>query len=62
MALVFLNNNSDEKGKTTGFNFQVHLYPRKWAVDLMYVAPKGYHLNQKDWQVHPQTSITIVKM
>jgi hypothetical protein len=43
----FLNNNSDEKGKTTGFNFQVHLYPRKWAIDLMYVAPKGYHLEPK---------------
>lgn len=43
----FLNNNTDEKGKTKGFNFQVHLYPRKWAIDLLYVAPKGYHLQQK---------------
>jgi len=40
----FLNKNSDEKGKTKGFNFQVHLYPRKWAIDLLYVSPKGYHL------------------
>jgi len=40
----FLNNGSDEKGKTKGFNFQVHLYPRKWAIDLMYISPKGYHL------------------
>jgi hypothetical protein len=40
----FLNPNSDEKGKTKGFNFQVHVYPHKWAIDLMYVAPKGYHL------------------
>ena len=40
----FLNNKSDEKGKTKGFNFQVHVYPHKWAIDLMYVAPKGYHL------------------
>ncbi len=40
----FLNKNSDEKGKTTGFNFQVHLYPRKWAIDLLYISPKGYHL------------------
>ena len=40
----FLNKNTDEKGKTKGFNFQVHLYPHKWAIDLMYVAPKGYHL------------------
>jgi len=40
----FLNKNSDEKGKTKGFNFQVHLYPRKWAIDLLYMSPKGYHL------------------
>ena len=43
----FLNPNTDEKGKTSGFNFQVHLYPRKWAIDLLYVAPKGYHLEPK---------------
>jgi hypothetical protein len=43
----FLNNKVDEKGKTKGFNFQVHLYPRKWAIDLLYVAPKGYHLEPK---------------
>jgi len=40
----FLNKGSDEKGKTKGFNFQVHVYPRKWAIDLMYISPKGYHL------------------
>jgi len=43
----FLNNKVDEKGKTKGFNFQVHLYPHKWAIDLLYVAPKGYHLEPK---------------
>jgi hypothetical protein len=43
----FLNPKSDEKGKTSGFNFQVHLYPRKWAIDLLYVAPKGYHIEPK---------------
>ena len=43
----FLNPNTDEKGKTSGFNFQVHLYPRKWSIDLLYVAPKGYHLEPK---------------
>jgi hypothetical protein len=43
----FLNKNADEKGKTKGFNFQVHLYPRKWAIDLLYVSPKGYHLEPK---------------
>ena len=43
----FLNPKADEKGKTSGFNFQVHLYPRKWAIDLLYVAPKGYHIEPK---------------
>ena len=43
----FLNPKTDEKGKTSGFNFQVHLYPRKWALDLLYVAPKGYHIEPK---------------
>ena len=43
----FLNKNYGDKGKTKGFDFQVHLYPRKWAIDLLYVAPKGYHLEPK---------------
>jgi hypothetical protein len=48
----FLNKNSDEKGKTKGFNFQVHLYPRKWAIDLLYVSPKGYHLEPQGMAAH----------
>ena len=42
----FLNPKNDPKGKTKGFDFQIHLYPRKWSIDLLYVSPKGYHLSQ----------------
>jgi hypothetical protein len=43
----FLNPKNDPKGKTTGFDFQVHVYPRKWSIDLLYLSPKGYHLSEK---------------
>lgn len=44
----FLNDN-DEKGKTKSIDLQVHLYPKKWAIDLialhhegLYIDPVGY--------------------
>src|SRR6476469_2947278 len=43
----FLNPKDDPKGKTKGFDFQIHVYPRKWSIDLLYLSPKGYHLSQK---------------
>ncbi len=43
----FLNPKDDPKGKTKGFDFQIHLYPHKWSIDLLYLSPKGYHLDQK---------------
>jgi uncharacterized protein DUF4421 len=43
----FLNPKNDPKGKTTGFDFQIHVYPRKWSIDLLYLSPKGYHLGEK---------------
>ena len=43
----FLNPKNDPKGKTKGFDFQIHAYPRKWSIDLLYLSPKGYHLGQK---------------
>jgi hypothetical protein len=42
-----LNPKDDPKGKTKGFDFQIHVYPRKWSIDLLYLSPKGYHLDQK---------------
>jgi hypothetical protein len=43
----FLNKKDEPKGKTKGLDLQVHLYPKKWAIDLLAVSPKGYHLEPK---------------
>jgi hypothetical protein len=43
----FLNRKDDAKGETKGLDVQLHLYPRKWAVDLLAVFPKGYYLDPK---------------
>ncbi len=43
----FLNKNYGEKGKTQGFDFQLQLFPRKWSIDLLYLSPKGYHIEPK---------------
>jgi len=42
----FLNKKDEPKGKTKGLDLQVHLYPRKWAVDLLFESPKGFHLEK----------------
>ncbi|MEP6582747.1 MAG: DUF4421 domain-containing protein [Ginsengibacter sp.] len=39
----FLNKEKG-RGKTTGLDFQFHLYPHKWAVDLLATFRKGYYL------------------
>ncbi len=43
----FLNKDNG-KGKTKGLDFQFHLYPHKWAIDLLGTFPKGYYLDPKD--------------
>jgi Domain of unknown function (DUF4421) len=43
----FLNKKDEAKGKTKGLNVQMHLYPRKWAIDLLAVFPKGFYLDPK---------------
>ncbi len=39
----FLNKEKG-RGKTKGLDFQFHLYPRKWALDLLGTFRKGYYL------------------
>lgn len=46
---VGLGSNNSDKGKTKGFGLQLHLFPHKWAADLVtafntgcYIDPKGY--------------------
>lgn len=41
-------NPEKERGKTKGLDFQFHLYPKKWAVDLLGTFKKGYYLDPKD--------------
>ena len=43
----FLNKNKEDRGKTKGLDLQVHLYPRKWAIDVLFESPKGFHLEEK---------------
>ncbi|MEP6927239.1 MAG: DUF4421 domain-containing protein [Ginsengibacter sp.] len=40
----FLNKDQG-KGKTKGLDFQFHLYPRKWAIDLLGTFRKGFYLD-----------------
>lgn len=46
-GFAYLNNKDTVKGKTKGLDLQVHLFPRKWVIDLLVVMPKGLHLNPK---------------
>jgi Domain of unknown function (DUF4421) len=44
----FLNKDT-AKGKTKGLDLQLHLYPRRWAIDLLALFPKGYYLGPKGY-------------
>lgn len=48
-GLSYLNNKDTIKGKTKGLDLQLHLFPRKWVVDLLVVMPKGFHANPKGY-------------
>jgi len=53
-GFAFLNKD-DEKGKTKGLDLQLHLYPHKWAVDLLALFPKGLHLEPKGFGISNPT-------
>jgi hypothetical protein len=46
-GFAYLNNKDTAKGKTKGLDLQLHLFPRKWVIDMFVVMPKGFHLNPK---------------
>lgn len=48
-GFAFLNKNNKDKGKTKGLDAQLHLYPRKWAIDLLVLFPKGFYLDPKGY-------------
>ncbi|HEX7904745.1 MAG TPA: DUF4421 domain-containing protein [Chitinophagaceae bacterium] len=64
----FLNKNNDIKGKTKGLDLQLHLYPRKWSIDLLAVFPKGYYLypqgyaaaNSNSYYTRPDVKMTLL--
>ncbi|MEO7923371.1 MAG: DUF4421 domain-containing protein [Chitinophagaceae bacterium] len=51
-GFAFLNRDT-AKGTTKGLDLQLHLYPRKWAIDLLVLLPKGYHLEPKGFATTP---------
>jgi hypothetical protein len=44
-------NHDDAKGKTKSVDLELHVYPTKWAVDLLAIFHKGLHL-------HPEKNTT----
>ena len=44
----FLNPNNG-KGNTKGLDLQVHLYPKKWAIEVIGAFLQGYYLDPKDY-------------
>lgn len=49
-GFAFLNKDT-AKGKTKGLDLQLHIYPRRWAIDLIALFPKGYHLEPKGFGI-----------
>ncbi len=47
-GFAFLNKDT-AKGETKGLDLQLHIYPRRWAIDLVALFPKGYHLEPKGY-------------
>lgn len=44
-------NKDEEKGATKGLDLQMNVYPRKWALNINLIAPKGYHLEPAGYAV-----------
>jgi hypothetical protein len=42
-------NPDDEKGKTKSIDFEGHIYPGKWAIDLLGIRHKGLHIYPKGY-------------
>ena len=39
-------NNGEKKGKTKSFDLQAHLFPYKWALDVLAIRHKGVYSEQ----------------
>ncbi|HUR65617.1 MAG TPA: DUF4421 domain-containing protein, partial [Chitinophagaceae bacterium] len=47
-GFAFLNKDT-AKGETKGLDLQLQLYPRRWAIDLIALFPKGYYISPKGY-------------
>ncbi len=47
-GFAFLNKDT-AKGETKGLDLQLQLYPRRWAIDLIALFPKGYYMYPKGY-------------
>ncbi len=47
-GFAFLNKDT-AKGKTKGLDLQLHIYPRRWAIDVTALFPKGYYAFPKGY-------------
>ena len=52
----FLNKDNKLRGKTKGLDLQLHLYPHKWAIDVLAVMPKGMYLHPKGYAASNSSS------
>ena len=43
----FLNNKTEEKGKTSTIDFQLHFFPSKWTSDVLFLRYKGFYANRE---------------
>lgn len=46
-AFYGFNSSSNDRGKTKGLDLQFHLFPHKWAIDLLAIMPKGMYIKPK---------------
>ena len=64
----FLNPNKEEKGKTSSFDFQTHLYSTNWVTDIYIQFYKGYYLSlggsegttDKNFYTRPDIKVDLV--
>jgi hypothetical protein len=51
-GFAFLNKDT-AKGTTKGLDIQLHLYPHRWAIDLLALFPRGYYLAPRGYATNP---------
>lgn len=42
-------NHDDDKGRTRSIDLELHVYPFKWAIDVLAIRHKGLHIDKDDY-------------